>query len=161
RSRPPRFQDVEAAARFCTFRLTRIVAGRPARVARHTLCVSCESPWLLDPRSGEGEFSGNGSRTHRELATPSRVFGSDCPSTVATPQTDVQAMVNGFASVTPLNADLTTSGTSGASASSCPADPPSPSGRRRHPSRLAPVGMGDAPDAGHEQRLAIVDAPGS
>src|SRR5262249_61724496 len=81
--------------------------------------------------------------------------------TVANPQTDVQAMVNGFASVTPLNADLTTSGTSGASASSCPADPPSPSGRRRHPSRLAPVRMGDAPDAGHEERLAIVDAPGS
>jgi broad specificity polyphosphatase/5'/3'-nucleotidase SurE len=41
---------------------------------------------------------------------PVNVFGSDCQSTVGNPQTDVQAMVNGFASVTPLNADLTMSG---------------------------------------------------
>src|SRR5262249_61316735 len=124
RSRPPRVPGCRSGSALLYFPLDAHRRRRPARVARHTLCVSCESPWLLDPRSGEGEFSGNGSRTHRELATPSRVFGSDCQSTVANPQTDVQAMVNGFASVTPLNAALTTSGTSGASASSCPADPP-------------------------------------
>ena len=124
------FQDVEAAARFCTFRLTGIGAGG-RRVSHDGRPVS-----------------------HANLPGQSTLD-------LASENSQALAHAPMFASVTPLNADLTTSGTSGASASSCPADPPSPSGWRRHPSRLAPVGMGDTPDAGHEQRLAIVDAPGS
>jgi 5'/3'-nucleotidase SurE len=49
-------------------------------------------------------------QTFKPNIPPVNIFGSDCQSTVGNPQTDVQAMVNGFASVTPLNADLTTSG---------------------------------------------------
>src|SRR5262245_62836413 len=42
-----------------------------ARVSTRSLrfscvsCVSCESPWTFDYRSGEGEFSGTGSRIRR------------------------------------------------------------------------------------------------
>ena len=49
-------------------------------------------------------------QTFKPNIPPVSILGSDCQSTVGNPQTDVQAMVNGFASVTPLNADLTTSG---------------------------------------------------
>jgi len=49
-------------------------------------------------------------QTFKPNIPPVNIFGSDCQSTVANPQTDVQAMVNGFATATPLNADLTTSG---------------------------------------------------
>lgn len=37
-------------------------------------------------------------------------LASDCNSTLATPTTDLEAMNNGFATVTPLSADLTVSG---------------------------------------------------
>lgn len=41
--------------------------------------------------------------------TSSQSLTSNCTSTLTKPQTDVEAMANGFASVTPLNPDLSTS----------------------------------------------------
>src|SRR5262245_34173226 len=76
------FHDVEAAARFCTLRVTRIVATVPTRdglaksrfrraqlhreplrgrPVSHVSHANLPSP--LDYRSGEGEFSGTGRRT--------------------------------------------------------------------------------------------------
>ena len=52
-------------------------------------------------------------QTFAPTIPPVNALGSDCQSTLASPTTDVEAMVNGFASVTPLNADLTTSGNLG------------------------------------------------
>src|SRR5262249_7650077 len=81
------FHDVEAAARFCTLRVTRIVATVPTRdglaksrfrraqlqreplrgrSVSHVSHVShANFPWPLDYRSGEGEFSGTGRRTRQ------------------------------------------------------------------------------------------------
>src|SRR5262245_8126854 len=52
-------------------------------------------------------------QTFAPAIAPMNALGSDCQSALANPTTDVEAMVNGFASVTPLNPDLTTSGNLG------------------------------------------------
>jgi 5'-nucleotidase len=67
--------------------------GRSSRVTGYTLTGSMGAMQTFTP-----------------TIPPVNVLGSDCLSTLAGPTTDVEAMVNGFASVTPLNADLTTSG---------------------------------------------------
>jgi 5'/3'-nucleotidase len=49
-------------------------------------------------------------RTWQAVAEVSNPFASDCTSTLAHPATDVEAMNNGLAAVTPLDPDLTVSG---------------------------------------------------
>ncbi len=81
----------------CTAGATRgirlVPLGRASRVTGYTLTGSMGATQTFAP-----------------TIPPLNVLGSDCSSTLASPTTDVEAMVNGFASVTPLNADLTTSG---------------------------------------------------
>jgi 5'-nucleotidase len=45
--------------------------------------------------------------TFTPIIESANAFSSDCTSTSADPETDVDALINGFASVTPLNTDLT------------------------------------------------------
>src|SRR5215475_4847074 len=44
---------------------TNTTAARVSTRSPRVSCVSCESPWTFDYRSGEGEFSGTGSRIRR------------------------------------------------------------------------------------------------
>lgn len=52
----------------------------------------------------------NGLRTYQPIRETRNAFASDCTSTLENPIDDVEAMTNGFASVTPLNTDLTAVG---------------------------------------------------
>jgi len=49
-------------------------------------------------------------RTYMLATMTTSLFASDCTSTLASPGTDVEAMSNGFASVTPLGTDATLAG---------------------------------------------------
>ena len=49
-------------------------------------------------------------RTYMLVTTTTSLLTSDCTSTLANPITDVEAMSNGFASVTPLGTDATLAG---------------------------------------------------
>jgi 5'-nucleotidase len=54
-----------------------------------------------------GPIGGPGTCT--PATTTVNPFGNDCTSTLIDPETDVEGLVNGFATVTPLNPDLTVS----------------------------------------------------
>jgi len=49
-------------------------------------------------------------KTYTPQVETTNLFNSDCTSTLANPATDVEAMNNGFASVTPLSTDVTLAG---------------------------------------------------
>jgi broad specificity polyphosphatase/5'/3'-nucleotidase SurE len=52
----------------------------------------------------------DGIRTYEPIRETRNAFASDCTSVLEGPIDDVEAMTNGFASVTPLNTDLTAVG---------------------------------------------------
>jgi 5'-nucleotidase len=51
-----------------------------------------------------------GTQTWQVVVQNTNIFASDCTSVLPTPTTDIEAMTNGFASITPLGIDLTASG---------------------------------------------------
>ena len=67
--------------------------GRLTNVTGYTLASDAAGVQTWTPTVQTGDF-----------------LASDCTSTLATPTTDLQGMNNGFATVTPLSADLTVSG---------------------------------------------------
>jgi 5'-nucleotidase len=63
------------------------------------------NPVRYDLQSDDGT-----TQTYMLETMTSNLFESDCTSTLANPGTDVEAMTNGFASVTPLGTDATLAG---------------------------------------------------